>query len=127
MHIGELAIDLDVDTHVLRHWESAGLLHPRRQANGYRDYDSEQVTRARIILRCREAGLSLPVIGSLLDRHAQDRATTIQREIAELDQQVARLHQTRSFLDHVAGCRHSLMERCPGCSRYSSGFTQRGD
>ncbi|WP_375546893.1 MerR family transcriptional regulator [Streptomyces gossypii] len=34
MSIGALAARFGVATHVLRHWESKGLLHPGRDAGG---------------------------------------------------------------------------------------------
>jgi MerR family gold-responsive transcriptional activator of gol and ges genes len=117
--ISDLATSLHVEAHVLRHWEDVGLLHPSRSANGYRDYDTEQATRARVIAHCREAGLSLPVIGALLDRRSPGRAQIINDELCRLRAHERRLRRTRLFLDHVVGCRHSLMERCPGCSSYS--------
>ncbi|ORA28190.1 MerR family transcriptional regulator [Mycobacterium aquaticum] len=119
MRISDLAKSLHLETHVLRHWEDVGLLHPSRSANGYRDYDSEQATRARIIAHCRQAGLSLPVIGALLDRRSPGRAEIIDAELHRLRARERRLRQTRLFLDHVVECRHSLMERCPSCNSYS--------
>ena len=68
VRIGELVTLLGVEAHVLRHWEDEGLLHPDRGVNGYRTYGEEQVTRARIVVGCRRAGLSIPAIRSLLHR-----------------------------------------------------------
>ncbi|WP_442932367.1 MerR family transcriptional regulator [Mycolicibacterium sp. 120322] len=119
VRISDLANSLHLEAHVLRHWEDVGLLHPSRSANGYRDYDTEQATRARIIAHCRHAGLSLPVIASLLDRRWPGRAQIINEELQRLRAQERQLRLTRRFLDHVVGCRHSLMERCPSCSSYS--------
>jgi MerR family transcriptional regulator, copper efflux regulator len=119
MLIGELAGELGVDTHVLRHWEDAGLLRPDRTANGYRTYDQEQVTRAHVIRNCRSTGLGLATISALLDRHADGRRAVIDGELAELQEQIGRLARTTLFLEHVRSCRHSLMRRCPACSEYS--------
>lgn len=119
MLIGELARVLGVDTHVLRHWEDAGLLRPGRTANGYRTYDREQATRAHVIRNCRSAGLGLPTIAALLDRHADGRVAVIDGELANLHEQRSRLTRAALFLEHVRSCRHSLMRRCPACSEYS--------
>ena len=119
MLIGDLASALGVETHVLRHWEDAGLLDPGRMSNGYRCYDQEQVTRAQVIQNCRSAGLGLATIAMLLDRHAEGRAAAINGELANLREQTSRLRRTTTFLEHVRSCRHSLMRRCPACSEYA--------
>lgn len=119
MLIGELASALGVHTHVLRHWEDAGLLRPGRTAKGYRTYDREQTMRAHVIRNCRSAGLGLPTIAALLDRHADGRVAVIDDELANLHEQRSRLARATLFLEHVRSCRHSLMHRCPACSEYS--------
>ena len=119
MLIGDLASALGVGSHVLRHWEDAGLLKPGRASNGYRSYDQEQVTRAHVIHNCRSAGLGLATIAALLDRRAEGRMAAINGELANLREQGTRLARTTQFLEHVRSCRHSLMRRCPACSEYS--------
>lgn len=119
MLIGDLAGELGVDTHVLRHWEDVGLLRPGRTDQGYRTYDQEQVTRARVIRNCRSTGLALATIAALLDRRADGRRAAIDGELADLQEQMSRLARTTVFLEHVRSCRHSLMRRCPACSEYS--------
>ena len=119
MLIGDLAGELGVDTHVLRHWEDVGLLRPDRTAQGYRTYDDEQVTRAHVIRNCRSTGLGLTTIAALLDRRADGRRSVIESELADLREQMGRLAQTTLFLEHVRSCRHSLMRRCPACAAYS--------
>lgn len=125
MLIGDLARELGLDTHVLRHWEDVGLLRPDRTAQGYRTYDQEQVTRARVIRNCRSTGLGLATIAALLDRHADGRRSVIDGELADLQEQMSRLALTTVFLEHVRSCRHSLMRRCPACSAYSGAGLER--
>ncbi|WP_203907195.1 MerR family transcriptional regulator [Rhizocola hellebori] len=43
--IGELAQQFGLPTHVLRHWESMGLLEPSRDGIGQRRYGEADVTR----------------------------------------------------------------------------------
>src|SRR4051794_12544791 len=63
--IGALAARFGLATHVLRHWESTGLLHPVRDAGGRRRYGADDLTRVATILIFKEAGLGLDTIRSL--------------------------------------------------------------
>lgn len=119
MRIREVASRLGVAPHVLRQWEDARLLHPARAANGYREYDEEQLTRARIIVRCRATGLPLPLIAALLDRESAGRSAAIAVERRRLRERQRALTEMRSFLDHVEGCRHPRMEQCPDCAGFA--------
>ncbi len=57
--IGELAERFGLATHVLRHWESMGLIEPARRAGGQRRYGRDALVRVALILRGKEAGLGL--------------------------------------------------------------------
>jgi DNA-binding transcriptional MerR regulator len=53
MSIGALAARFGLATHVLRHWESMGLLHPVRDAGGRRRYGADDLTaRLRTAAAC---------------------------------------------------------------------------
>jgi DNA-binding transcriptional MerR regulator len=43
--IGAVAENFGLATHVLRHWESVGLLTPERDAAGHRRYREHDLTR----------------------------------------------------------------------------------
>ncbi|UNO43595.1 MerR family transcriptional regulator [Streptomyces sp. MST-110588] len=58
MRIGELAKEAGVSTRALRYYEQRGLLRPRRQHNGYREYDESAVTRVLNIRTLLAAGLN---------------------------------------------------------------------
>jgi DNA-binding transcriptional MerR regulator len=66
MRIGELARRTGVPTRMLRYYEEQGLITPRRQDNGYRDYDGYLVDRVRKIRGLLDAGIPTRVIGSVL-------------------------------------------------------------
>jgi MerR family transcriptional regulator, copper efflux regulator len=59
MTIGEIAQRFGLPTHVLRHWESVGLLAPTRAVAGRRRYDRDHLYRVAVILRAKEAGFGL--------------------------------------------------------------------
>lgn len=119
MLIAEVAEILQLAPHVLRHWEDQGVVVASRSPNGYREYDDEALTRLRVVKACREAGVSLPRIRVLLHRDEAGRAEVIRDERARVTTQLAELRSTLLFLDHVLGCRHSLMSRCHSCSRFA--------
>jgi DNA-binding transcriptional MerR regulator len=86
MLIGELASLLGVTPKALRHYERIGLV-PRaeRTGNGYRDYSSKAVRRARLIVDLRSLGLSIETIQKLL---VADSQSLRKRLLGVLDQQI---------------------------------------
>jgi MerR family copper efflux transcriptional regulator len=49
LKIGDAAAVLGIAAHVLRHWESVGLLTPPRSSSGHRVYDQQTLDKARLI------------------------------------------------------------------------------
>lgn len=66
MSIGLLAAALGVRTSTLRHWESEGLLVPRRRSRA-RSYSPADVRDARIVDQLRRAGYRIPDLRPILD------------------------------------------------------------
>lgn len=65
--IGEAAARLDVTRDMLRNWDRNGLLEvPRDPENGYRQYGSRELGRARVIRMLRQAGYSVMAILRML-------------------------------------------------------------
>ncbi|NVP72941.1 MerR family transcriptional regulator, partial [Vibrio cholerae O1 biovar El Tor] len=62
-----MAERVGVATHVLRHWEDEGLLHPERTAAGYRRYRLDDLVRILAIQHNQRAGMALPEIKAMLD------------------------------------------------------------
>ncbi|MCA2206438.1 MerR family transcriptional regulator [Nocardia rosealba] len=106
MLIGELAQRTGVATRLLRYYEEQGLLHPRRDSNGYRSYPEAAVARVARIRDLLAAGLNTDEIADLLPcaehdgpvqaceksvRIMADRTAELDRRIADLDRQRAHL------------------------------------
>ncbi|MGM7649269.1 MerR family transcriptional regulator [Nocardia sp. JW2] len=106
MLIGELAHRTGVATRLLRYYEEQGLLHPRRDTNGYRSYPEAAVARVARIRDLLAAGLNTEEIADLLPcaehdgpvqaceksvRIMADRTAELDRRIADLDRQRSRL------------------------------------
>lgn len=114
MTIGEIAGRFGLATHVLRHWESAGLLAPARVVAGRRRYRSADLYRVATILRAKEAGLSLEQIRDLL--HAVGSGRRREILLRHRDDLVARIDALRDALQFVEGglaCEHDDFTACP--------------
>ncbi|WLP88596.1 MerR family transcriptional regulator [Gordonia sp. NB41Y] len=66
MRIGEVAELTGTSTRALRYYENEGLVVPRRQANGYRDYDDFLVDRVVQIRGLLDTGLPTRIIKQIL-------------------------------------------------------------
>lgn len=87
--IGRLAAHFGLGTHVLRHWEDAGLLNPVRDSAGRRRFGEVDVTRVAVIIRSKRAGMSLQQIHALLDGHVADRHDVLTAHLRDLDERMA--------------------------------------
>ncbi len=107
MRIGDLAAAAGVTVKAVRYYESQGLLKPRRESNGYRAYDAEDVVIVREVKALLSLGLTAeqtyPFIECL--RAGNDRAdvcpaslTAYRIRIAEVDRRIAELTDLRSRL-----------------------------
>ncbi|GAA3761241.1 MerR family transcriptional regulator [Plantactinospora mayteni] len=120
--IGELAARFGLATHVLRHWESVGLLRPDRRVNGRRRYTSAEFTRVAIIMQGRAVGFGLDELRLMLgaDNGAARRAV-LQRHRDELDRRIATATAARDLLDHALDCPAEDFLRCPNFQRLVQG------
>ena len=125
MKIGELAKASGLAASRIRFYEASGLLEPaRRQANGYREYGPEALTRLAIIDRAQRAGFALDEIRALLPpdlgawphdellyalRHKVD-------EIALLEQRLAQNRRSlETLIDEIAN--KPAGEDCAGAAQ----------
>ncbi|MDV6305559.1 MerR family transcriptional regulator [Rhodococcus cerastii] len=120
MKIGEVARELDVPTHVLRHWDDAGVVVPERLPSGHRDYSEEHVRRLRVLRACQGVGISLADVRLILHRDEQERTAVIAEHLARIRRHRAQLDNAERFLAHVIDCTHDLLTRCAQCSEYSN-------
>ena len=66
MRIGELTSRTEVPARLLRYYEDQGLLSPHRAANGYRDYEPDDVPRVLQIRGLIGAGVPTAIIREIL-------------------------------------------------------------
>lgn len=108
--IGDLARRFGLATHVLRHWESEGLLAPARAAGGQRRYGEEDLYRVALILMSKEAGVSLRELrGFLVTGGDKDM---LRGHLAVLEQRIQEAQAAKALIEHALECPIKLME-CP--------------
>ena len=115
MRIGELSARSGVPVRMLRYYEEKGLLSPGRGANGYREYDDRDVTRAGLVNSMIRSGLPTKLIVPLLQQRCgardvdgpdEDVVTLLDAEAARLDSRIACMRLSRraiqEYLDRFA-------------------------
>jgi DNA-binding transcriptional MerR regulator len=114
LSIGALAERFGLATHVLRHWESMGLLSPVRDGAGRRRYNAADLTRVAVILRAKEAGLSLYTIRSLAATTDPTARQGILRQEAEtLRSHIAAAQASLELIECALDCDHEDFTQCP--------------
>ncbi|MFI6284469.1 MerR family transcriptional regulator [Streptomyces sp. NPDC051018] len=118
MSIGALAARFGLATHVLRHWESMGLLHPVRDAGGRRRYGADDLTRVATILVFKKAGLGLDTIRSLsatVDHTT--RQGILRAEAEELRSRIAAARASLELIEGGLNCAYEDVTQCPDYQR----------
>jgi MerR family copper efflux transcriptional regulator len=103
--IGAPARRFGLATHVLRHWESMGLLAPGRTAGGQRRYGDPDLMRVAMILMGREAGIGLRDLAEILAvPDPRERADLLRRHVAELADRIARAQAAKDLIEEALSC-----------------------
>ncbi len=114
MTIGEVAEVFGLATHVLRHWESVGLLAPARAVAGRRRYDPDHLYRVAVILRAKEAGFGLNDIREMIAaRSPAQRTEILRRHRATLARRIAQVQASLDLIDCALTCDHEDFTSCP--------------
>lgn len=111
--MGDVAERFGLATHVLRHWEDVGLLAPARDSGGRRRYGRDDVVRVAVIIRSKDAGMSLDQILVMLDARSVDRHAVLDAHIADLDRRMAEMQRSREMTLHALECRAHDIATCP--------------
>ena len=112
--IGETASRFGLETHVLRHWETVGLLDPQRDGADRRLYGDDDLVRIAVILRSKAAGMSLEQIAVLLaDDRGSKRHAVLQEHLADLDRRMEDMQRSREMTLHAFECKAHDVTECP--------------
>ena len=107
MRIGELADRAGTTTRSLRYYEEQGLLPARRTANGYRDYDEDDLRAVNEIRSLLAIGCALEDTRPFVECLRSGRASgaecpaslaVLGRKLADLDQCIAQLMAVRRLV-----------------------------
>ncbi|WP_028926009.1 MerR family transcriptional regulator [Pseudonocardia acaciae] len=112
--VGEAARRFGLAPHVLRHWESVGLLAPSRVAGDRRRYGPEDLFRIGMVVLGKRAGFGLDRMRELLstgDAARQRAALRAQRD--ELVRRIADARAALGMIDHALECDHDDISACP--------------
>jgi DNA-binding transcriptional MerR regulator len=114
--IGELSRRTGVPAHLLRYYESQGLLAPARGVSGYREYADEALVTVVQIRKLLEAGLSTQEIAYLLPC-----VTGTAPELEPCEELLDKLRARRDELDnridtlaHSRGLLHEYIKETEG-------------
>jgi DNA-binding transcriptional MerR regulator len=107
MLIGELAERAGTSARTLRYYEEQGLVRPRRDANGYRQYDDAELRVVHEIRSLLAVGFGLddirPFVACLRAGNSSgdvcpDSVAVLRRKLAEVDACIGRLTEVREQL-----------------------------
>lgn len=107
MLIGELAERAGTSARTLRYYEEQGLVRPRRDANGYRQYDDAELRVVHEIRSLLAVGFGLDDIkpfvaclraGNESGHVCPDSVVVLRRKLAEVDGYLAELTDVRRRL-----------------------------
>src|SRR5215217_2266732 len=116
--IGELAAQFSLGTHVLRHWETMGLLTPAERVNGRRRYRHEHISRVVMIIRGKAAGLSLEQLREVFNAPSrQARQTVLTQQHSELDQRIIQAKASQRLIEHAMECTAEDFTQCASFQR----------
>ncbi|WP_159798753.1 MerR family transcriptional regulator [Puerhibacterium puerhi] len=111
--VGEVAERFGLGAHVLRYWEDEGLLRPARDPSGRRRYGRDDVVRVAVVVRSKDAGMSLEQIRVMLDGEARNRHEILEAHVAELERRMAEMQRSREMTLHALRCRSHDIATCP--------------
>lgn len=110
--IGEVARRFGIAAHVLRHWESMGLLSPAR-VSGQRRYTDDDLYRIAAVVRAKQAGLGLDQIHQMITARSPQRRAILRRQRDELRRRIAVAQQALELVECALDCTHEDITQCP--------------
>lgn len=117
--IGELAARTGISVSAIRFYEARGLIEPMRSGGNQRKFFRSDIRRVSFILIAQRIGLSIEQIRRELSKLPYGRTPGQKdwRQISGglkimLDEQIARLEQTRQNLDGCIGCGCLSLKKC---------------
>ncbi len=102
--VGQLGKLIGLSRSALLYYDQIGLLSPSaRSASGYRLYSEGDVQRMERIMTYRDAGLSLDVIGRLVQADDASAPVVLERHLQKVNEEIARLRQQQHVIAQLLG------------------------
>ena len=108
MNIKKVSEQLGISSDTIRYYERIGLVPPiSRDKNGVRNFTDIDIQRLDFIKCMRHAGLSIESLHEYMhlyslndDRTIPARKKILEEEAEKLDERIANLQETRTYLQH---------------------------
>ena len=108
MNIKKVSEQLGISSDTIRYYERIGLVPPiSRDKNGVRNFTDIDIQRLDFIKCMRHAGLSIESLHEYMhlyslndDRTIPERKKILEEEAEKLDERIANLQETRTYLQH---------------------------
>ncbi|MCC6007417.1 MAG: Cu(I)-responsive transcriptional regulator [Rhodobacteraceae bacterium] len=120
MNIGDVAARTGLPAKTIRYYEEIGLVQPRRNDNGYRDFGPRDLHNLAFLGRARALGFSIEDCRVLLalyrdeGRASADVKRVAQVHLARIDDKITQLQEMRATLAAlVAACAGDARPDCP--------------
>ncbi len=120
MNIGDVAKASRLPAKTIRYYEDIGLVAPNRLANGYRDFDPDQLHKLRFVQRARSLGFSVEDCRILLTlyedktRPSADVKAIASKHLTQIERKLVELESIKSTLQAlVEGCAGDHRPGCP--------------
>ena len=103
--IKEVAQMLGIKENALRFYEKKGLLHPKRQSNGYRQYDFLELSKAQMIVLYRKFHFPIEAIEKLLQENNQ----SLDLFIKQYEQVTRTIHEMKQIQNSLIQSINTLL------------------
>lgn len=116
MNIGEIAEHSGLPAKTIRYYEEISLIQPKRDANGYRNFDSSDLHKLTFLARARSLGFAIDDCRHLLALFEDNsRASSDVKELAlsHLERIDQKLNELQGMRDTLA----NLVDSCAGDDR----------
>lgn len=102
--IGAAAERLGMRTSALRYYEQRGLVRPAGRVHGARVYGQRELRRLAFIQIAQRLGIGLDVAAAVLDEPSAQWRATLDAQIVQLNELIARAEGAKKFLTHALDC-----------------------
>ena len=119
MKVKALAEHLNTTADTVRYYTRLGLLHPKKQDNGYKYFSNADTVRLKFILNSRSLGFTVTDIKEILNEADSGRMACplvrdlIQKRLAETEQQFQNMLKLRKRMSSTLASWNEMEDKLP--------------